>query len=110
MQFSCLTCSTRYNIADDKIREKTIKIRCKNCSETILIEWPLGASEARPISMVTTSQPAAATPPVMPEAIDDADLIAALRRASQLLQQKEYDQWRERLRRLIFHNSAWFVQ
>lgn len=35
MKFICDKCKTKYSIADDKVRRKVLKIRCKNCSNII---------------------------------------------------------------------------
>src|SRR5687767_698985 len=46
MKFQCDRCKTRYSIADDKVRGKVLKIRCKNCSSIITVRE--GAAEATP--------------------------------------------------------------
>ncbi|EPX63123.1 hypothetical protein D187_006533 [Cystobacter fuscus DSM 2262] len=40
MNFSCNKCERRYSIADDKVRGKTVKVRCKNCQNVISVEGP----------------------------------------------------------------------
>ncbi|OJH35358.1 AgmX/PglI C-terminal domain-containing protein [Cystobacter ferrugineus] len=40
MNFSCNNCQRRYSIADDKVRGKTVKVRCKNCQNVISVEGP----------------------------------------------------------------------
>lgn len=40
MNFSCNMCQRRYSIADEKVRGKTVKIRCKNCQNIISVEGP----------------------------------------------------------------------
>ncbi len=40
MNFSCNKCQRRYSIADDKVRGKTVKVRCKNCTNVISVEGP----------------------------------------------------------------------
>jgi predicted Zn finger-like uncharacterized protein len=37
MRFSCDRCKTRYSIAEDRVRGKILRIRCKNCSEVITV-------------------------------------------------------------------------
>src|SRR3970040_1363390 len=37
MKFQCDRCKTRYSIADDRVRGKILKIRCKNCSAVITV-------------------------------------------------------------------------
>ncbi len=40
MNFSCDKCQRRYSIADDKVRGKTVKVRCKNCQNVISVQGP----------------------------------------------------------------------
>ncbi|WP_224366765.1 AgmX/PglI C-terminal domain-containing protein [Hyalangium versicolor] len=40
MNFSCDKCQRRYSIADEKVRGKTVKIRCKNCQNVISVQGP----------------------------------------------------------------------
>jgi|GEM_PF-6317403 len=37
MKFHCDRCKTRYSIADERVRGKILKIRCKNCSAVITV-------------------------------------------------------------------------
>lgn len=37
MKFLCEQCRTKYSIADEKVRHKVLKIRCKNCGNIIVI-------------------------------------------------------------------------
>ncbi len=37
MKIVCETCATKYSIADDKVRNKVFKIRCKQCSSVIVV-------------------------------------------------------------------------
>jgi predicted Zn finger-like uncharacterized protein len=37
MKFQCDRCKTRYSIADEKVRGKILKIRCKNCATVITV-------------------------------------------------------------------------
>ncbi len=43
MKFVCDRCQTRYSIADDKVRQKILKIRCKTCENVITVRDPGGA-------------------------------------------------------------------
>lgn len=45
MKFVCERCQTRYSIADDKVRQKILKIRCKTCDHVITVR-ELGAGAA----------------------------------------------------------------
>src|SRR5262249_55749982 len=40
MKFLCDRCKTKYSIADEKVRRKILKIRCKNCSSIITVRDP----------------------------------------------------------------------
>jgi predicted Zn finger-like uncharacterized protein len=47
VKFSCPKCETKYSIADEKVRGKVLKIRCKKCENVITLrEQP--AAEAQP--------------------------------------------------------------
>ena len=37
MKISCQSCQAKYTIADDKVLGKIVKIRCKKCGETIVV-------------------------------------------------------------------------
>lgn len=37
MKFDCDRCGTRYNIADEKVRRKVLKIRCRVCDNVITV-------------------------------------------------------------------------
>jgi predicted Zn finger-like uncharacterized protein len=37
MKISCQSCGAKYTIADEKVRGRTVKIRCKKCSAAIVI-------------------------------------------------------------------------
>jgi predicted Zn finger-like uncharacterized protein len=38
--FTCDSCQRRYSIADEKVRGRTVKIRCKNCQNVITVQGP----------------------------------------------------------------------
>lgn len=40
MKFSCKKCRAQYSIADDKVRGKVIKVRCKRCQQLIIVREP----------------------------------------------------------------------
>src|SRR4051812_46972196 len=57
MQFSCESCKTQLQIADEKVRGKRLIVRCKRCGAKIGISDPaLGPPRAAP-------RPAASAPP-----------------------------------------------
>lgn len=41
MKFVCEHCNSKYNIADEKVRNKILKIRCKKCSKIIEVRDPV---------------------------------------------------------------------
>lgn len=47
MNFTCDKCQRRYTIADDKVRGKTVKIRCKHCQNVISVTGPEVPAEDR---------------------------------------------------------------
>ena len=44
MKIVCDNCATKYSIADEKVRGKVFKIRCKKCSHIIVVRGGDGAS------------------------------------------------------------------
>jgi predicted Zn finger-like uncharacterized protein len=46
MKFVCDRCQTRYSIADAKVRQKILRIRCKTCGNVIVIEGERPGSSA----------------------------------------------------------------
>jgi predicted Zn finger-like uncharacterized protein len=57
MKITCQACQARYTIADDKIVGKMVKIRCKKCGATIVVNGsePPGAPSAVAASLSGTS-------------------------------------------------------
>jgi len=63
MKFHCDRCKTRYSIADDRVRGKILKIRCKNCSAVITVREGMDgeAAEAPAVAPpIPAARPAAA--------------------------------------------------
>src|SRR5262249_1459474 len=52
MKFLCDRCKTKYSIADEKVRRKILKIRCKNCANIITVRDP--AAKTGEFSAVAT--------------------------------------------------------
>jgi predicted Zn finger-like uncharacterized protein len=50
MKFVCDRCQTRYSIADEKVRQKILRIRCKTCGNVIVVrdEQGRGSGMAEP--------------------------------------------------------------
>src|SRR6476660_926574 len=44
MKIVCDSCGTKYSIADEKVRGKVFKIRCKKCSHIIVVRGGDGAA------------------------------------------------------------------
>jgi len=38
MKITCQSCGAKYTVADEKVRGKTVKIRCKKCSSAIVVD------------------------------------------------------------------------
>src|SRR5438477_4359540 len=45
MKIVCDACQAKYSISDDKVQGKVFKIRCKKCSNIIVVRGGAGASE-----------------------------------------------------------------
>ncbi len=48
MKIVCDSCSTKYSIADEKVRGKVFKIKCKKCGHIIVVKGAEGAEAAPP--------------------------------------------------------------
>src|SRR5450432_2177138 len=46
MKIVCDACQAKYSISDDKVQGKVFKIRCKKCSNIIVVRGGAGATEA----------------------------------------------------------------
>ena len=46
MKVSCQACGAKYTIADDKVRGRRVKVRCKSCRAPIVVDGSQPASEA----------------------------------------------------------------
>lgn len=60
MKFHCDRCKTRYSIADERVRGKILKIRCKNCSAVITVREDM---EEAPAGVEPPTRPAPAVRP-----------------------------------------------
>lgn len=56
MRIVCDNCSAKYQISDDKVRNKVFKIRCKKCSHVIVVNGKADAEEGS--AAPAASQPA----------------------------------------------------
>jgi predicted Zn finger-like uncharacterized protein len=80
MKFVCDRCQTRYSIADEKVRQKILRIRCKTCGNVIVVqeqaarsgsdEHPGGAKAATAsgpkVAPQAEARPAGGPPPLPP--------------------------------------------
>ena len=57
MKVSCQACGAKYTIADDKVRGRKVKIRCKSCGAPIVVD---AQSEAPPPAEASPAAPAPA--------------------------------------------------
>src|SRR4051812_27420553 len=62
MKFVCERCHTRYSIADDKVRQKILKIRCKTCENVITVRDPGAGAEPPPPPTSPPPTPGRAVP------------------------------------------------
>ena len=60
MNVTCDKCNKRYSIADDKVRGKSVKIRCKQCQNLISVQGPSALAVSAPAG-VALGAPATAT-------------------------------------------------
>jgi predicted Zn finger-like uncharacterized protein len=72
MKFLCDRCKTRYAIADERVRGKILKIRCKNCSAVITVREGMDDGGSRPDARTTSA------PPTMPPPVAEPPAPAAL--------------------------------
>jgi hypothetical protein len=84
MRFSCKKCNAKYAIADEKIRGKIVKVRCKHCGQVVVVrdakrpaatpaEVPKsGTTQApvRPSALTKSTLPSPASPePTLPQSL-----------------------------------------
>ena len=68
MRFICDKCKAKYSIADHKVQKKVLKIRCKKCSNIIIVRDPTarqaraGAGPLRPVPATSPAAPQASKP------------------------------------------------
>jgi predicted Zn finger-like uncharacterized protein len=112
MKFVCERCHTKYSIADDKVRQKILKIRCKTCEnvitirDAVVVNEPRATSEPRGVRAVPPAPPAppprAARPVEWHLAIDGRQegplsLMALVSRISAAARSSEIYVWNEQL-------------
>jgi len=64
MIVQCAACQTRFKIADEKVTERGVKVRCSKCANTFIVrkEGPPPAPEALPLARAATPKPATRPP------------------------------------------------
>ncbi len=75
MRIECDKCAAKYSIADEKVRGKTFKIRCKKCSNVIIVRDKSAAAGAEGAA---ASEPAAADEPAGWHLAIDGDTVGPL--------------------------------
>ena len=75
MKIVCDACSAKYSIADDKVRGKSVKIKCKKCNNVIFVKGeevaaPAGAEEAHDTRVFGYNDAPAGEEPVWHVVID----------------------------------------
>lgn len=75
MKVSCQSCGAKYTIADDKVRGRKVKIRCKSCGSPIVVDGHSEAPQPAEAQAETavSAPPAAATPDVWTVNLSDTD-------------------------------------
>jgi predicted Zn finger-like uncharacterized protein len=62
MRFSCKKCNAKYALADEKIRGKVVKVRCKHCGQVMVVRDNRHVP-ASPAELVQTAIPQSPVPP-----------------------------------------------
>jgi len=57
MKFVCDRCQTRYSIADEKVRQKILRIRCKTCGNVIVVQGERASPSADEAGAEGASRP-----------------------------------------------------
>ena len=89
MRFVCESCQTRYVVPDDRIRGRTLKVRCKKCGNLILLK---AETEARTAGSEAALPVAAATDTPGAEAARAEEVTQMVDAAAQ---RKLRDQWQK---------------
>src|ERR1700712_5634772 len=63
MKIVCDNCTTKYQIADEKVSGKAFKIRCKKCGHVIVVNKSPGEPNAAQPQADAGAAPAEAAPP-----------------------------------------------
>src|SRR5438876_1103349 len=79
MKFLCDRCKTKYSIADEKVRRKILKIRCKNCTNIITVRDPDAKPDAgaKPAPTAQKQPLEHALSSAFSESLDEATALAS---------------------------------
>ncbi|NVJ10446.1 zinc-ribbon domain-containing protein, partial [Myxococcus sp. AM001] len=117
MNFTCDNCQKRYSIADEKVRGKTVKVRCKNCQNVITVEGPAEEENTRVVSLADVERIRAQErslaepePAAAPAAVISAPVTAApMAKAPAAALQTPWDDEPTRAAPMKATGSPWFV-
>lgn len=70
MKVSCPSCEAKYNIADEKIKGKKVKVRCKSCGTQILVDG--NSSQVSSVAPPDDPNDGGTTQSSSPAALDDS--------------------------------------
>src|SRR5262252_3375866 len=75
MKISCQSCQAKYTIADEKVVGKVVKIRCKKCGATIVVNGnePGVSASQPPEAGGAVDQPGSGAPESWMLNVDDGD-------------------------------------
>jgi predicted Zn finger-like uncharacterized protein len=59
MKITCQSCQSKYNVADEKVQGKIVKIRCRKCGATIVVQGNSGAAANGAAAAIGPASPAA---------------------------------------------------
>lgn len=66
MKIVCDNCAAKYSIADEKVRGKIFKIKCKKCNQVIVVRGNQGGEA---VASTSTEEPAAVAAPAASDAV-----------------------------------------
>ncbi|NTX59227.1 zinc-ribbon domain-containing protein [Myxococcus sp. CA051A] len=109
MNFTCDNCQKRYSIADEKVRGKTVKVRCKNCQNVITVEGPAEEESTRVVSLADVERLRAQERSLAEPAAAPVTAAPALAKAPPAALQTPWDDEPTRAAPLRATGSPWFV-
>ncbi len=73
MKIACEACGAKYTIADDKVRGRKVKIRCKGCGTPIVVDGQQGASPSTSDAETDAALETAEAPVIWSVNLSDTD-------------------------------------